>query len=117
MKNKIRQLNDVVTIQRPTGYIDEIGGEPYEGGYEDYLINRYADIGEPSADDMLRVVGRVEKLTHSIRVRYDSRITDKMTVKWIDDGVTHYARIRTVINENMEGLYMRLSCEEYVMGT
>lgn len=117
LQNQWSNMFRKVVVQRQKGTVDYAGGTPPD--WEDYLTGPdgngiCAEIREPRPDDVIIAMASNVKLTHAIKVRYDSRIKEDMQLKFWDAGQTHYARIQTIADPNFNHIFMLLGCVETV---
>jgi hypothetical protein len=120
-RNTLFQMRRKIIFQHdPTGDVDELGARPYTN-YEDYITGHdgngvWADIDTPHPDDILMAAQHGMVLTHSILVRYDSRIDPRQIIKYTNwkTGEKQYWYIRTMIRPDWEYHYLRLGAEQIV---
>ena len=121
-RNTLYQLRRKIVFQRYNGLKtgDELHGHPYND-YQDYLVGIDgtgidADIQTPNPGDVIIAGQMQEILTHSILVRYDSRIDPRMIIKYTnqDTGVSRYWYIVTLTNPDFEWHYWRIGAVEIV---
>jgi SPP1 family predicted phage head-tail adaptor len=111
--NYVAQRNKV-RIRQPKGTVDAARATPPD--FEDYLVGNgnglYAEIQQPTPQDAILAFEQNVRITHSIKVRYDSRIKEDMQVSWNWKGVTHYARIHSITDVEYRHIWYLLSCVE-----
>jgi SPP1 family predicted phage head-tail adaptor len=111
--NYVAQRNKV-RIRQPKGTVDAARATPPD--FEDYLVGNgnglYAEIQQPTPQDAILAFEQNVRITHSIKVRYDSRIKEDMQVSWVWKGVTHYARIHSITDVEYRHIWYLLSCVE-----
>ena len=115
LENHLSKMNMKVIIQQQKGTIDTAGGTPPD--YEDYIIGSDgygidADIQDPSPDAAMMALATNVTLTHTIKVRYDTRINSDMRIKWYFESAWHYAKIHTVAPV-INNTYMLLDCRTH----
>ena len=113
-----RMKQKVVFQDDPTGYVDELGARPYTN-YHDYLLGPdgtgyAANIDTPHSDDILLAAQHGMVISHSILVRYDSRIDPRMIIRYTNQetGKSRYWWIQTLTNPNFEWQYLRIGADE-----
>jgi hypothetical protein len=117
-RNTLFQMRRKVIFQKYCGTEDELGARPYSG-YEDYLTGAdgtgvWADLDTPHPDDVTIALQHAEILTHSILVRYDSRIDPRQIIKYtnLQTGQSRYFYIITLTNPDFEWHYLRIGAQE-----
>lgn len=113
LTNDLWRMNQAITIRKKTDFVDQSGGRPYEGGYEDYISNIPAELQEPSVEDVVIGIETAEGITHRIKIRYDPRVQVGMQVIWNDAGTWRNAKIMRAVDERLQHLYWTLMCIEY----
>lgn len=109
-KQIIIQTRDTADADR-----DTIGGFPY--GWTDYLLGDGNGIAaymlDPSAEDILEAARHHQETTHTIIVRYDTRIKPRMRVK-LKTGESEYAyfTIKTVEDEKFQHRFMIIHAKQ-----
>jgi SPP1 family predicted phage head-tail adaptor len=117
LPNNWSKMRDCIVVQRPVGTIDAAGGTPAD--YEDYIVGPdglgvYAQISEPSSDEVVIAMAKNVKLTHTIIVRYDPRITEDMRLRFYFNGNMRYANIHKVTDVEFRHIWMKIQAVEAV---
>lgn len=118
-QSEYAKMNSRVFIQKQkplSQRTDASGGTP--PGFIDYLkgsdgtgIN--AEIREPRADEVALAAMKEQRLTHTIKMRYDSRVKSNMQVKYWDEvSQPHYCTINTITPIENRKVWMLLGCTE-----
>src|SRR5665647_2118395 len=106
-ESEYAKLNSRVFIQKQkpvSQRIDAAGGTP--PAWIDYLIGSdgtgiSAEIREPSMDEIALAAMKEQRVTHTIKMRYDPRVRTDMQVKYWDEfDNPHYCTINTITPVN-----------------
>ena len=118
-ESEYAKMRDMVFIQKQkllSQRTDAAGGTPPD--FIDYLkgsdgIGINAEIREPSGDALAIAGYKGQRLTHTIKMRYDSRVKTNMQVRYTDEyGTNHYCTINTITPVQNRKVWMILGCYE-----
>jgi SPP1 family predicted phage head-tail adaptor len=106
-KDQVGLLRDLVTIQAPSDSVDAIGGQSVSWSTH---ASPYAEIKSVSAKERFFGQKLEANVSHKIRIRYLSTVTDSMRVIF----GTRTFQIRGVLHEEQDSKWTYLFCEEGV---
>lgn len=118
-ESEYAKMKDMVFIQKQkplSQRTDAAGGTPPV--WIDHLTGATgtgiaAEIREPSADALTMAGFKGQRLTHTIKMRYDSRVKTNMQVRYTDEyGTIHYCTINTITPVENRKVWMLLGCFE-----